>query len=84
MTRQIIQKTWGLKIRELITGEQAKDFDKAVDLTVHTKCPEKWLLVDLETGQMYRGMEKPNKWGKWRRLNKKFTVTIDNKQCIDI
>lgn len=42
-----------------------------MDLTVHTKCPSKWILIDLETGQIYRGLEVPGKWGKWERVNKK-------------
>ncbi len=38
---------------------------KSVNLTVKTKCPEKWLLVDRETGQVYQGSEK----GHWDRLD---------------
>jgi hypothetical protein len=38
---------------------------KSVTLTVKTKCPEKWLLVDRETGQVYQGSEK----GHWDRLD---------------
>jgi hypothetical protein len=36
-----------------------------VTLTVKTKCPEKWLLVDRETGAVYQGNEK----GHWDRLD---------------
>lgn len=42
------------------------------DLIIHSKCPEKWLLVDLETGQMYRGMKDPGPYGKWKRIFKGF------------
>ena len=45
-----------------------EEFEKAVDLTIHTKCPEKWLLIDLETGQEYLGSNKPNLYGKWKRI----------------
>ena len=38
---------------------------KSVTLTVKTKCPEKWLLVDRETGAVYQGNEK----GHWDRLD---------------
>jgi len=41
---------------------------KSVTLTVKTKCPEKWLLVDRETGQVYQGSEK----GHWDRLDPVF------------
>ena len=33
-------------------------------LTVATRCPEKWLLVDRETGQVYEG----NGSGAWSKL----------------
>jgi hypothetical protein len=54
-------------VRRLLSGEEVSEYENAVDLTIHTKCPEKWLLIDLETGQEYRGSEKPNLYGKWKR-----------------
>jgi hypothetical protein len=42
-----------------------KNFEESVDLLVHTKCPEKWLLIDKETGQIYQG----NNGGYWDRLD---------------
>lgn len=67
-----------LKIRELITGEQAENLVSPVDLIIHTKCPSKWLLIDLETGQMYRGLENRGPWGQWRRLKKHFRIQAEN------
>ncbi len=55
-------------MRKLIDGSEAEDFDEAVDLTIHTKCPSKWLLIDLETGQEYVGSPTPNLYGKWKRI----------------
>jgi hypothetical protein len=46
-------------------SKKYKNFKKPVDLLVHTKCPEKWLLVDRETGQIYQG----NNGGYWDRLD---------------
>jgi hypothetical protein len=43
---------------------QYKVFDEAIILTVKTKRPEKWLLIDRETGQVYQGNPK----GYWDRL----------------
>lgn len=45
------------------------ELDKPVTLTVYTKSPTKWLLVDRETGQVYEGSET----GIWDKLipNKK-------------
>ena len=44
---------------------QYKVFDEAIILTVKTKRPEKWLLIDRETGQVYQG----NALGYWDRLD---------------
>jgi len=46
-------------------NKKYKNFKKPVDLLVHTKCPEKWLLVDRETGQIYQD----NNSGYWDRLD---------------
>ena len=42
-----------------------EETEKAIVLTVTTYCPEKWLLVDQETGQVFRG----NTGGYWDRLD---------------
>lgn len=40
-------------------------FDSPVALTVKTKSPEKWLLIDRETGQIFQGSPR----GYWDRLD---------------
>ena len=57
-----------MKQRKLLNGELVEELEKAVDLTIHTKCPEKRKLIDMETGQEYIGSEKPNLYGKWKRI----------------
>lgn len=47
------------------SNKEYKTFEQPVDLLVHTKCPEKWLLIDRETGQIYQG----NNGGYWDRLD---------------
>jgi hypothetical protein len=42
-----------------------KELEGAVELTVKTKCPEKWLLIDRETGQVFQGSNQ----GHWDRLD---------------
>jgi hypothetical protein len=42
-----------------------KSLHKPITLALDTKCPEKWLLIDRETGQVYQGS--PN--GHWDRLD---------------
>jgi len=31
------------------------ELEQAIDLVVHTKSPEKWILVDRETGKIFQG-----------------------------
>jgi hypothetical protein len=57
--------------RKLLDGTEVEEYEKAIDLTIHTKAPEKWKLIDMETGQEYIGSEKPNLYGKWKRIKDK-------------
>jgi hypothetical protein len=41
-----------------------KEKENNVSLTVKTLCPEKWLLIDRETGEVYQG----NPGGFWDKL----------------
>jgi hypothetical protein len=41
------------------------ELDQSVNLIVKTKCPEKWILVDRETGVVFQGNEN----GYWDRLD---------------
>ena len=40
--------------RILKNGESVDELDKSINLIIKTKCPEKWIIEDLETGQRYR------------------------------
>ncbi len=42
------------KYRNLKNGEKAEELNKAIQLIIKTKCPTKWVIEDLETGQRYR------------------------------
>jgi hypothetical protein len=45
-----------------------KKFKETIDpinLIIHTKSPEKWMLIDRETGEIYQG----NVGGYWDRLD---------------
>ena len=42
-----------------------EELESAVEIKVYTKSPNKWLLVDRETGQIFQG----NKNGYWDRLD---------------
>ena len=51
-----------------------KTISSPVTLQVKTKSPEKWLLVDRETGQVYQGSEN----GHWDRLDPVIKYTDDS------
>ena len=42
------------KTRELKNGEKVKELEKSINLIIKTKCPTKWIIEELETGQRYR------------------------------
>ena len=69
--------------RTLLDGTEVEDFDEAIDLTIHTKCPEKWLLIDLETGQEYIGSDKPNLYGKWKRVKDRTDSSSNNEKVVE-
>ena len=46
-------------------SKEFEELDKSITLIVKTKCPQKWLLVDRETGNVFEG----NIDGAWDRLD---------------
>jgi len=48
-----------MKKRILKDGSSVDNFDKPIDIIIHTKAPGKWLIIDLETGEEYLGSESP-------------------------
>jgi hypothetical protein len=44
-----------MKTRTLKDGEVVKELELPVTLTVYTRCPEKYKLIDMETGEEYIG-----------------------------
>lgn len=46
-------------------AKKFKELADPIDLIVHTKSPEKWILVDKETGETYQG----SIGGYWNRLD---------------
>lgn len=45
-------------------AKQYPELNLAIVMTVYTRTPGKWLLVDRETGEVYEG----NRSGSWDRL----------------
>ena len=52
--------------RKLIDGSEVPELTEAQTLMLKTKCPEKWLLIDRETGEIYTPYSTPgpNQWKK--------------------
>jgi hypothetical protein len=42
--------------RKLKDGTKVDEIEFPISLIVQTKCPEKWKLIDLETGEEYIGV----------------------------
>ena len=53
--------------RKLKNGDEAEELNSSVQLIIKTKCPTKWILIDEETGQVYRGSNS-NEVGKMWEL----------------
>jgi hypothetical protein len=57
-----------MRIRKIFNKElplswgesDAEELQNAIKLSVITKCPEKYLLIDKETGQVYQGTNEDN------------------------
>ncbi len=55
-------------MRRLLNGEEVVELDSPIDITIHTKAPGKWKIIDMETGQEYIGSDIPNEYGQWIRI----------------
>jgi len=58
--------------RKLISGRVVTDASKIEDMTISSKCPDKWLFVDLETGDVWHVRKRAIKGSSpyWRGVNK--------------
>ena len=54
--------------RQLIDGTVVQDHATSVELTIRTKCPAKWLLVDRETGEIYTPYVTPGP-KHWKKID---------------
>ena len=58
--------------RTLQDGTTVDELDEPIALEVYTKCPAKWRLIDMETGEEYIGQEPDKELVKpqyWKRIN---------------
>jgi hypothetical protein len=57
-----------MKKRTLLSGEEVLELEQSKILTVKTKCPEKWKLTDMETGEVYIGYSTEGQLS-WKKIN---------------
>ena len=55
------------KKRILQDGSVATELEESVTLTVYTKCPSKYRLVDMETGEEYTGQDPRHSKRHWKK-----------------
>lgn len=63
-----------VKTRKLQSGRVEWQYSREVPLTIKSMCPDKWLFVDLETGDVWRKRENEFDMKSgcfWRHVNKK-------------
>jgi hypothetical protein len=57
-----------MKTRILKDGRIVEELEVARQLWIKTRCPDKWLLLDMETGEQYTG-RKTEGTQDWERVN---------------
>ena len=67
-------------MRKLKDGREVLELDEPITLMVKTKCPEKWLLVDRETGEAYEGYATMGK-NSWRKLDTGGNLVLGNEHA---
>lgn len=55
-------------MRKLLDGTEVQELPEPKTLTVYTKCPEKYRLVDMETGEIYIGRDTDGRQ-HWKKLD---------------
>ena len=63
--------TQNFKKRKLLNGTEVNELERAIRLHVYTKCPHKYKLIDMETGEQYIGtMPNENEYF-WKKIDEK-------------
>jgi len=59
-----------VKTRKIKDGMEVQELDKPVQLSILTKCPAKWKIVDMETGQEYIASCNYEMYKQWKEVKK--------------
>ena len=57
------------KTRTLLDGSTSNELDENITLRVYTKCPSKYRLIDMETGEEYIGQDPRHNNYHWKKIN---------------
>jgi hypothetical protein len=58
-----------MKHRNLLNGTEVEELDENITLKVYTKCPSKYKLIDMETGEEYVGQDPRRNNYHWSKIN---------------
>lgn len=75
----IIGNVNDIKRRKLLNNEYVDELKEPITLNIITKCPSKWVLQDLETGQVYRGTDNINVSKQWVEFSQQPPSSSDMK-----
>jgi hypothetical protein len=57
------------KFRKLQDGTKVSNLEENITLKVYTKCPSKYKLVDMETGEEYIGQDPRYNNHHWKKID---------------
>jgi len=68
-----------IRARTLRSGRTVKENDESMKLTIDTKCPDKWLFVDLESGNVWHKREGETELNGhfWRRATEEEMTELE-------
>lgn len=70
-----------MKKRTLKNGQDVVELASPITLKVYTKCPEKWILIDLENNKIYKGTTNQDIGKNWEYLSSSFNeIVIKNEK----
>lgn len=56
-------------MRKLQDGTEVPELAAPIQLVVYTKCPEKYKLIDMETGEEYMGTQPSQNKFHWKKID---------------
>ena len=56
------------KKRKLLSGKEVPQLERVANLSIITKCPEKWKIVDMETGEEYVASGSFELYKQWKKI----------------